>query len=440
MSSFRRMAAVPIVLSALALVASGCGTSSGSSSANGVTTVKFVFWPGPESQAMSHVLSYYNSHQGKQDHVKIEQVLLGRSGSLSKIGAMISAHSSEVSGYLTTSYNVAQYANALVPLSQKVNFSRYIPSAVNSMKVRGQVYGVPTDVSNQFLYYRKDLIQKLLTDPAWKKKYAKISRQILGVSLQPKPPQDWNWKDYIATAAFFTQSYNSASPTKYGTILQGENLIYNVMIWDDVLWSYGGNWSNLDSSAAKKAMDVYATIWNHHLEPKSADVSEYPQTNSALLSGQAAFALQWSAAYPTLTSSTTDPHYARDWAIARIPGNVHRTHVHDLAISLNKYGPHQQKMLQFLKWFAQSPVATKIYAKNGGLPPVASVLNGMAKSHPEYPAIVTSLQKYGFSEPRTPKEMQILQTLASDLSGAWAGVEPVNQALKNAQTSVKGIS
>jgi multiple sugar transport system substrate-binding protein len=97
-------------------------------------------------------------------------------------------------------------------------------------------------------------------------------------------------------------------------------------------------------------------------------------------------------------------------------------------------------MLQFLKWFAQSRVATKIYAQNGGLPPVASVLNGMAKSDPEYPAISRALQKYGFSEPRTPQEMQILQTLASDLSGAWAGVEPVNQALKNAQTAVKGMS
>ncbi len=59
------------------------------------------------------------------------------------------------------------------------------------------------------MYYRKDLIDRLLSDEAWKKKYSDIAKNKLGKALEPKDPDKWNWDDYEATALFFTKSINA---------------------------------------------------------------------------------------------------------------------------------------------------------------------------------------------------------------------------------------
>ena len=64
----------------------------------------------------------------------------------------------------------------------------------------------------------------------------------------------------MATAIFFTKSLNPDSPTRYGTVLQLKNLIFNIMIWDATLVSNGGNWLDaqgkpaIDSEAAREGL------------------------------------------------------------------------------------------------------------------------------------------------------------------------------------------
>ena len=53
-------------------------------------------------------------------------------------------------------------------------------SAIDSQSYDGHVYGIPTDLSLHFLYYRTDLIDQLLSDDAWKAKYEEISREVHG--------------------------------------------------------------------------------------------------------------------------------------------------------------------------------------------------------------------------------------------------------------------
>ena len=48
-------------------------------------------------------------------------------------------------------------------------------TAIDTQSYNGHVYGIPTDLSLHFIYFRKDLIDKLLSDPAWQKTYGDIS-------------------------------------------------------------------------------------------------------------------------------------------------------------------------------------------------------------------------------------------------------------------------
>lgn len=434
----------------LTVVLTGCGSNqggsadaggaSGGSGPSGTSKVSMVYWPGPESDAMQKVVDAYNSGQGKTDGVNVEMVLLSRDGTYEKEAAMMSSKSDEVDMYFTASYIIGQHAPSLDALDGKVNTDGYLKSSVDSLRMNNETLAIPMDVSNHFLLYRKDLIDQLLSDSAWKSKYGEVSQKVLGQALQPKDPKDWTWDDFIAAAAFFSQEYNPDSPTKYGTALQMKNLIFNVMIWDDFLWSNGGSWLDesgkpqLNSEAAKKAMGIYSTIYDGKMTSPNSTVAEYPETQAALQSGNAAFAVQWGAAYDELNDPQRSPNIAGKIAVAPIPGE-HKTHVHALGVGLNKYAKNKEAALKWMNYLTTKD-AMQIYADGGGIPPIAEVLNGLSEKKPVLPLIAEHVDKYGYSTPIIAETQPIMLKLAEDLSGAWAGKVDINKALEKAQSDV----
>lgn len=433
------MAAV-IAVSLLA----GCGSSSSGAQGAGTGTVKMVLWPGPEGDAMAKVVSAYNAGQGKTDKIQVDMTLLSRSDTFSKEATLMSTKSSDFDVYFTASYLIAQHAPYLQPL-QNVNTAAYFPSALQSLQVKGVQSALPLDVSNHFLYYRTDLITKLQSNAAWKASYRLISKQLVGQALEPKAPSDWNWNDFIATAAFFSKKYNPSSPTKYGTALQAKNLLYNTMIWDDVLWSFGGNWLDssgkpaLNTAAAKSAMNVYNTIYTKGLTSPDSSQAEFPETQAALTSGNAAFAVQWSAGYADLNNPAKSPNTAGKIGVAPMPGEKHQTHVHALAVAINKYGKNQSAAAKWLAYLGTTDAMT-IYAKSGGIPAMPAVLSSLTKVNPIYTFVARDLTSSGFSEPALPKTFDIYTALAQDLSGAWVGQDSVDSALQKANTDLAGLA
>lgn len=55
------------------------------------------------------------------------------------------------------------------------------------------------DTSITLLLYRKDLIEKLISDAEWREKYVALAKQELGRDLEPKYPANWNWDDFYVT-------------------------------------------------------------------------------------------------------------------------------------------------------------------------------------------------------------------------------------------------
>jgi multiple sugar transport system substrate-binding protein len=436
-----------LVMGSLLFSLTACGSSEsnaggGTGGTSKTEAINMLYWPGPESDAMSKVVAAYNNGQGKKDGVEVKMAPAPREGFWEKESAMMSANGSDVDIYMTATYKIGEHKGHLVPLEDKLGdgLKTFIGTTVDSLKNDGHVYGLPMDVSNHFMYYRKDLIKKLLSDAAWQAKYKQISKQVTGKELSPKDPKDWNWDDFIAASAFFTKKYNSDSPTEYGTALQAKNLIYNVMIWNDVLYSYGGTWykdgkANFDTEEGKKALAVYADIYRRNLTPASSSTFEYPETNQAFQTEKAAFILQWSAAYHELSDKTKSANVADKVGIAPIPGEKHQTHVHVLAVGLNNSSKHQDASLKWLKYLATKD-AQQVYAQNGGIPSVTDILNGMKDQRPEFPYIAEHVDKYGFVEDTSDKVFPVLEVLAKHLSAAWADQTDVDTALKKANDEV----
>jgi multiple sugar transport system substrate-binding protein len=405
--------------------------------ANAATTVKMVLWPGPEGDAMQKVVDEYNASQGKKDGVTVKMILLSRDNTFAKEAALMKAKSKEYDIYFTASYLVGQHAPYLSDL-KGVKDSLYLKASVDSLKVAGKQKALPLDTSLHFMYYRKDLVASLSANAA---KYTSIAKEVLGKDLKPNTnPATWSWDDALATAAFFTQKYNPDSPTKYGYALPAKNLLYNTMIWNDVLWGLGGNWlkngkPNLNTPTGKAAIDVYNTIYTKGLTSPESSQWEYAETNSALTSGNAAMALQWNAAYSELstTGATKD-----QVGIAAPPGKGARTHVHALAVGLNKFSKNQAASAKWMAYLATVP-AMKAYANAGGVPSMPSILTGMVAKNASFANIIEYAGKYGYSESAGAREFDIYAALAEVLSPAWSGQKTSAEVAAAADEAIKKL-
>lgn len=416
-------------------------SESGESAATGeVATVKMVLWPGPEGDAMQKVVDNYNATLGAEEGVQVEQILLSRSDTFSKEAALMRSESSEYDIYFTASYLIAQHAPYLTPL-EGVNRDLYMTSSVDSLRVDDQQYGLPLDTSLHFMYYRTDLVAAL-SEPENAAKYGDITEQVLGKRLEPNvEPDTWTWDDALGTAAFYTQQYNPDSPTKYGYALPAKNLLFNTMIWNDLLWGLGGNWLDengqpaIDSEAGRQAIDIYSTIYTKGLTSPDASQWEYAETNAALTSGDAMMGLQWNAAYPELNSTGATANLI---GIAPPPGSGPRTHVHALAVGLNKFAANPEAAKKWMAYLATED-AMKIYAENGGVPSMPSVLESMIAQNASYANLIEYANEFGYSRPPLTREFDIYAQLAEDLSPAWIGQESSADAAARANESLAGL-
>lgn len=413
--------------------------------------VTLLFWPGPESNAMQKVIDAFNAGPGKTDGFTVKQLLFSRVGYFDKEMADLAAGSKDFDLALVTTYTLGRYVPFLAPVGPYVSPAAqqsYAPVALDSLKANGKLYGVPTDISVHFLYFRTDLIDKLLKDAAWQKEYAALTKAKLGHAMQPKPPADWTWNDYVATSLFFTKALNHASPVRYGTVLQLKNLIFNVMIWQDTLVSDGGNWLDaaghpeIDSQAAMHAVETYLTIIKNHATPPGSLNYEFPEANQAFGSGQVATMLNWNAAYAIVSDPKEMPVIAGKVGIVAMPAGPagHKTHLHALGIGLNKASEHKDQAGKFLAYLATVP-AMEIYAKAGGTPPMPAVLNGHAAGRPDFALVGQEAAQNGYVIRGGTAEtaMPIYTLLAEKLSAIWGGQVSARAGLEAAQQGMEKI-
>jgi multiple sugar transport system substrate-binding protein len=275
--------------------------------------VTVLGWPGgPEETALRAVAEIYNGQEGLADENRVELLFFARDGFWDKLQADLAAGTTAFDLNLLATYSIGRYAPFMEPVTLSDEAEAvYGESVLSTMQFEGAQYGIPTDLSLHFMYYRQDLIDALLADPDAALAYGDISEQYLGMRLEPKAPDEWNWDDYAATALYFTQAVNPDSPTRYGTVLQMQNLLFNMMVWQSTARSYGGNWMDdegnvtVDSDAYRRGLELYKLLYDAGTTPQDSTSYEFPEANAAFSSGQVATMLQWNGAAAELSNPET---------------------------------------------------------------------------------------------------------------------------------------
>ncbi|WAX98396.1 extracellular solute-binding protein (plasmid) [Aminobacter sp. NyZ550] len=407
--------------------------------------VTVLGWPGgPEETALRAAADAYNAKSDTSDANKVELLFFNRDGFWDKLQADLAAGSKAFDVNLLATYSIGRYAPFMEPveLSDEAK-AVYGDSVLSTMQYEGKQFGVPTDLSLHFMYYRKDLVEALLKDDAAKARFAEISEKHLGKKLEPKNPDEWTWDDYAATALYFTQAVNPDSPTRYGTVLQLKNLLFNMMVFQSLPRSYGGNWMDesgkvtVNSDAYRKGLETYKLLYDAGATPRDSLSYEFAEANAAYASGQVAAMMQWNAAASDLTSKEKSPTVAEvTETIAPPAGPEGRfTHIHGLGFGLNKNAENKDGAKAFIKWLS-SKEAALIYARSSGAPALTpDVVKEVVAERPDLVKLGEFASKYGYvmNGGTSAKALSVYELQAKEFTGYWSGQQSLDDALANTE-------
>lgn len=410
--------------------------------------VTVLGWPGgPEEAALRAAADAYNAKADVADDNKVELLFFNRDGFWDKLQADLAAGSKAFDANLLATYSIGRYAPFMEPveLSDEAK-SVYGEQVLTTMQYEGKQYGVPTDLSLHFMYYRTDLIDALLKDDAAKARFAEISEKHLGKKLEPKTPDEWTWDDYAATALYFTQAVNPDSPTRYGTVLQLKNLLFNMMVFQSLPRAYGGNWMDdagkvtVDSEAYRKGLEIYKLLYDAGATPRDSLSYEFAEANAAYASGQIAAMVQWNGAASELMSKEKSPSVGEvTEAVAPPTGPEGRfTHIHGLGFGLNKNAENKDGAIAFIKWLS-SKEAALVYARNSGAPALTpDVVKDVATERPDLVKLGEFAGKYGYvmNGGTTAKALSVYELQAKEFTGYWSGQQSLDDALKNTEAGM----
>ena len=411
--------------------------------------VTVLGWPGgPEEEALRAATEAYNARSETAEADRVELLFFSRDGFWDKLQADLAAGTDAFDANLLATYSIGRYAPFMEPVDLGLEAEAVYGDAVlDTMRFEGEQYGVPTDLSLHFLYYRQDLIDDLMASDEARARYTEIAEERLGQALEPKDPDDWTWDDYAATALYFTAAVNPDSPTRYGTVLQMKNLLFNVMVWHSVPRSYGADWQTdgavaLDSDAWRNGLELWRTLYDAGATPPDSLSYEYAEANAAFLSGQVATMLQWNAAAGELTDPETSP-LAEDVATVAPPAGPEGryTHIHGLGLGLNANAPNKEGATRFLQWLS-TPEGTLTYARAGGAPALTpEVVAEVASERPDLERLGAFAGEYGFVMEGGTSEnaLAVYEAQAEAFTGYWSGQATLDEAISEAEAAMTDL-
>ncbi|MAQ85365.1 MAG: ABC transporter substrate-binding protein [Maritimibacter sp.] len=413
--------------------------------------VTVLGWPGgPEEEALRAVTEIYNAKEDVAEDNKVELLFFSRDGFFDKLQADLAAGSDAFDVNLLATYSIGRYAPYMEPITLSDEAEGVFGDTVlSTMQFEGAQYGVPTDLSMHFLFFRTDLMEELMGDEDAKATYASISEEYLGTAMEPVAPDEMTWEDFAATALYFSRSVNPDSPTRYGTVLQMKNLLFNMMVFQSMPRAYGADWMDadgnitVDSEAYRTALEMYKMLYDAGATPTDSLSYEFPEANAAFTSGQVAMMVQWNGASGALTGAESAPMTAEVTASVAPPtGPEGRfTHIHGLGLGLNKNAQNPDGAKAFLEWLSTEEAAVA-YATAGGAPGLTgTAIEAVAEARPDLVPLGEFASNYGYvmNGATGANALSIYELQAQEFTGYWGDTQSLDEALSAAEAGMTDL-
>jgi ABC-type glycerol-3-phosphate transport system substrate-binding protein len=381
--------------------------------------IRFVIRTGLEASGLRADAEHFTNDTG----IAVDINELGRDGYLSSVPTQLLTGSSDADVIFAPSTLVAELAAARSISSLDSVVDAKDTDLITRSTYAGSVYGIPTDISSMFLYYRSDLIES--------------------------PPQTWH--EYLEVAKRFTRELNPDSPTRYGAAIPGESGEDLPKGFYNVLWSFGGDVIRdgvvmIDSPQSLEAARYYASLVAARVLSPDITSWGFSQMFEGLLNHTVAMAGPfWNAAAPLIAQSKSD--LKSKIAYTLVPGveQVDRSILrvpfqHSWTLVLNAASKKAIDTRRFIA-FTTGPEGARRYALKGGNPGRYSILRDAAllAVRPDFAVLERSL-RLARAEPSVPYYAAVHKIMNEALTKILARTSSPEDATATAATRLKAIT
>lgn len=401
------------IFAALALAATGCGTSSDADGdsggqANGEpVTISYGIWDQNQAPALEEIAA---SFEETNTNIKVDIQVTPWEQYWTKLQAAAGGGAAP-DVFWMNGPNFQLYASngVIAPLSERIDADGldtgvYPDSLVELYSYDGELYGMPKDFDTIGLWYNKELFDAAGLD---------------------HPDESWTWDDLRGAAAELT---NEAEGT-YGitAALEGQQDYYNTIL------QAGGHVISEDGT--ESGYDDPATIeglrfWTDMIE--SGNSPTLQQMTDTL-------PLQW------FESGKTAMFYGGSWNLAEFKNNEYTADrvdvaplpqgeeravvIHGLANVMNAKGENQDAAWEFVKYLGSEDAANVLAGTGTVIPAYDGTQQAWVEASPDYNLqVFLDAVEYAHPLPVSGETAAWNALEAEYLTEAWAGEMDVEQA------------
>jgi len=297
----------------------------------------------------------------------------------------------------------------------------FIPAVVSEQGMwQDHIYGLPCIQAVFGLYYRTDIFQK----------------------YNMKVPQTW---DELRDTA---KALNLKEPGVYGITFMGRRGVQLQCTYDNIIWSYGGEWfdkdnhSTINSTAAVDALEYFKSLIPY--APVGVLTYDWDENANAYAQGTAAMTIQWQNAAPTFYNPEKSKILGK-FQFTFVPGvkqpdgSIKRTPTFGgWSLEIPKDSKNKEAAWEFMVWASSQKLDGRLAYSQPGSRSSGLLSPALQKKYIEYKGMLESLP-IAKGRPRIAAYSELADTLEVALSEAMTGSKSSKDALDDANAKFEQI-
>jgi ABC-type glycerol-3-phosphate transport system substrate-binding protein len=398
---------------------------------------------GPEADAHKRLATQYFDETKGRIKIRVEEI--ARAVHPTKMATALGSKTTEydVLPFACTMFPLWGAAGWLEPLSDYMADPTLFPadydladfpaSFMNVLKRGDKLYGFPQELAAYLFMYRTDVLERY--------------------GIKPPPLQGWSWDEYIAAGIRLKEAFGrDGVKDMYPTAFAGARNRNTPQAALQNIWGHGGDVLDsghrpvLTSQPALLGLTSYVDqLTKHKLAGPGVVNYAYSELLTALQEGQAAMAIQWVAAAPTLLDPKKSPKTAGKLGFSVIPYFTShgprglRAFPQCWAVGVSAFSRHKREAFAYIAWFTSKQIARDYVTKGGGSSGRQSLLTDkeVLSSNPQYAALLETAKVF-HPTPTIPEWTYILESILTPaFNGALAGAMTPEKALSTASDEIR---
>ena len=348
------------------------------------------------------------------------------------LSTILTSRSGDIDLYLMDVVNPPQYAAAgwAEPLdgyfasaaAEKKFLAPFLDSVVTANTVGGKLYGIPGWTDAQFLYYRKDLLDK----------------------YGFKPPK--TWEELKTQALAITKGENN--PNLQGFNYQGAAIEGTNCTFLEALWTAGGNWRandgtvTVDSAPGHTALAWYDETLSSGITKPGIAEETTDLSRQAFQAGDVVFMLNWGYAWAHFQDDA-DSMVKGNVGVAPLPAfgnNASATCVGGFQWAMNPFSNNKDDAFKVMQYMASYNSQKQLAIAASHIPARNALYQDkeVLAAAPQFGQFFDVI-KNARPRPLTPFYSEVSELIRTNMNAFFARAQDANTTLSQMQSGLTDI-